>query len=436
MKWMLAFVVALTALAGCLEGNDADVDGPAATAELVDALAAWQAGEPAANLELLGAYENGNSAEIDAWENYLAVMRGGTTTILDVTDPSSPVEVAINSEVPRVLDVKWSDDGEYIFVGDDERASGDITGDLPGQAGRSGGLYVLDTSDKTSPRLVHHLNVGQFRGPHMVFYYQTPEGRELVFGANGDIGIFEFDRDTDALTELARYSPGPLGFNRDPNVVDAYYQMTAHDMFVMHDPTDMKDIMYVANWDAGLRIVDVSDPANPVELGGWNDYPEGHTGNLHTVATEWIGDRRITVGAVEVGFNVVGGVPYAQDTEPSVMYVWDTTDPANIELLGTWTNPDGRTTGLQNGYDASTHNLQIENGRVSMAHYGLGVWILDVSTPALQAEPGVLGYMHTDSMNTWDVLPHDGVTWTSGAVGVQALVFAADTPGEGPRARA
>lgn len=438
MKFLLAILVAATAFAGCL-GDDGSSNTPEPQ-PLDDAMAAFDAGLTAANIEKIGEYAQGNSAEIDAWENYLAVMQGGQVRILDIRDPTNPLEVGLNNQVPRVLDVKWSNDGQYIFVGDDERLSGDVTGDLPT---RTGGVYVLDTSDKTNPRLIEHLNVGQFRGPHMVFYHETPDGDELVFGANGDIGIFRWDRETEELTELARYAAGPLDFNRNLDVIDVYYQLTAHDLFVMHDDRDDAELMYVANWDAGLRIVDVTAPANPVELGAWNDFPDGHSGNLHTVVTEWIGERRITAGAVEVGFDIVGGVPYILGTEKSILYIWDTTDPANIQLLGFWENPEGLSPG-RGGYIGaatgdellSTHNIQLENGRLSMAHYGLGVWVFDVSTPEFQAAPHVIAYYDAPGMNTWDVLPHDGVLWSSGAVGIQALHLSGDVIGTGPRGRA
>ncbi len=433
MKWMMALLLSLTAVSGCISDfGSSETDGSSVDApELVDALAARMAGEPFANLQQIGEYAEGNSAEIDIWENYMAIMRGGAVTLIDIADPTNPVEVAVSMAAPGVKDVKWSNDGNYIFVGNDDRAGGQMTADAS-----AGGIYVLDASEKSQPRLVEFAPVGPQRGPHMVFHYETPAGDELVFGANGDVSIHRWDAEQQELTQLASYSPGPLAFNRDVDVVDAYYQMTAHDMFVMWDDVEQRSLMYVANWDAGLRIVDVTEPSNPVEIGGWNDYPEGHTGNLHTVSTEWIGERRITVGAVEVGFNVVGGKPYVLDEEPSVMYVWDTTDASNIQLLGTWTNPEGETTGLNNGFGASTHNLQLEEGRVTMAHYGLGVWLLDVSTPEAQMEPAILGYYDVDGMSTWDALPYDGVIWSSGAVGVQALVFAADTVGEGHRGRA
>ncbi len=437
-------------LAGCIDDTtEGNGDGGGSNVALDDALAAWDAGTNRSNVEKLGEWDNGGTAEIDAWENYLAIMRAGGVDIVDVRDPTMPTTVSRNEEPAAVKDVKWSDDGHFLFTGNDERASSDETaGALPQSApvvgNGNGGIYVLDTSDKANPSLVTKLALGPQRGAHMVFYYNHSTGDEILLGANADVSISRFTRDPPTLTEVARYAPDPADFNRGPEVVDVYYQFWAHDMFAMWDPVDQKDLMYVANWDAGLRIVDITDPENPVELGGWNTFPEGHSGNLHTVTTEWIGDRRITVGAVEVGFDIVGGVPFATGEEKSIMYVWDTTDPANIEMLAAWENPDGIApgrlmtfAGIQLDEDIySTHNLQLEEGRITMAHYGLGVWLFDVSTPELQSDPKVIGYYDAEGMNVWDVLPHDGVIWSSGAMGVQALHFAPDTVGEGPRARA
>ncbi len=434
---LLAALVAAPVLAGCLSDDEA---GLAVQTRLEDALGLWREGAPLANVVVLGEWRDGGAEEADAWGDFLAVDRGPAVHILNVSDPEAITEVSVISGPFTAKDVKFSDDGQWLFIGDDAAASGTSGAgglDLPAQAG---GFYVYDVSDKENPQFASHLPVGPRRGPHMLAYHQTAGGEELVVGANADVSINRFDRETGTLTEIARYEADPLtAFNRGPNVVDAYYQGMAHDMFVMEDPIEGRTLMYVANWDAGLRIVDLSTPSQPVEIGAWNDFPDGHSGNLHTVSTEWIGDRRITVGAVEVGFDIVGGIPFALDQERSVVYVWDTTDPEAIQVLGEWENPDGTPPG-QGGLAAaqvtgdeilSTHNLQLENGRVYMAHYGLGVWILDVSTPEAQAEPQVMAYYLEDGQNTWDVVVHHGVMWSSGVEGVIGLNFLLDRMGPG-----
>ena len=435
MRLPAAALAAFALLAGCVTMPASEIDAQSVPVALEDALAALDAGEMAANLALLGEWRS-SGAEVAAHDGLLYVMRGGTVQVLDVSDPANLVEVALIEPAHRVLDVKLSHDGKFLFVGDDQQATNALTAVA---AGYRGGFHVYDVSDPAAAEHVAYLPIGPRRGPHMVFYHEYPDGREIVFGANADVSIAEFDRDAGSLTELARYMPDLVfGFNRGPYVVDALYQGWAHDMFVQTEP-DGSVYMYVANWDAGLRIVDVTDPTKPVELGGWNDFPDGHSGNLHTVSAQWMDGKRIVVGAVEVGFSVVGGIGYAQGAEPGVLYVWDATDPAAPALIGQWENPMGVKAGGRPGpvFDEpvmSTHNLQLENGTLYLAHYGLGVWVLDVSTPETWAAPEVLAYYMEEDMSTWDVIVHEGVMFTSGAEGVLALGFPLTLPGLSSRA--
>jgi hypothetical protein len=446
MRRALGLVVLLLAagFAGCLGSEDtADVD-PASqdttntTADLEDVQQALEDGDPSANVDVLNEYKDGVGEEAEPAGDLLYVDRGDYVSIFDVSREDSVEEVGRIEDVPTVLDVKVSDDGNYAFIGDDQQGTTDETG---GTGPLTGGVYVFDVSDPSEPERVHYEPVGPSRGPHMVYYEQTGDGDELVFSAAGkEVVIHAFDRESESLEELARYEPGQLSQDRDPNRAGPLYNPQAwlHDMFVMQED-DGRLLMYVAAWDAGLHVVDVTEPSSPEPLGTWNDFGDDEAGNLHTVATDWIDDRRITVGSVEVGFAVVGGTLYATGDEKSVTYVWDTTDPEQPELLGKWTNPVDATTGRDYVPDeeiSSTHNLQIEDGRIYQAHYDLGVWIVDISTTDNRTDPKTLGYHYTDEMNTWDVVLDDGVMYTSGEVGLKALSFALDEPGVGPTSRA
>jgi hypothetical protein len=419
-------LLALLLLAGCSSPAAPSADGQAPP--LSDAMAAWRAGNASANVERLGQWGEG-AAEVDACGHWLFVDAGASVQILDVSQPGDLVEVADVTGLPDIQDVKASDDCEWLFVGNDDEASVAPAGGTV----RSGGFYAVDVHDKSSPRIASYLPVGPRRGPHMVYYHQMADGRELVFGANADVSINEFDRATGTLRELSRYQADLVtAFNRDPEVFDVLYQGWAHDMVARVDPATNRSLLYVANWDAGLRIVDLADPSSPVELGGWNDFPEGHEGNLHTVSTEVIGGRTITAGAVEVGFAVVGGVHYATNTDRSIVYVWDTTDPANIVLVGQWENPDKKPADRAeaDGAEGSTHNLQLEGGRIYLAHYNMGVFVLDASTPDAQAGPTLLGFHHEPEDTVWDVVLNDGILYSSGSQGVIALHYAPDETGE------
>lgn len=429
-----SLVLALLLLAGCTDAPSSDNDGTPLPA-LEDALGAYMAGNLTSNLHRLAQLEVGG-AEIDACGHLLFADSGTAVDIVDIQDMSAPTLVGSFTAPASIEDVKVSDDCRWLFIGNDEEGSNPEVHDLGLPAGApvgDGGFYVVDVSNPAAPALVSSLGVGPRRGPHMVYYHNTTDGQELVFGANADISINAFDRATGTLTELSRYQANIVTeFNRDPQVVDALYQGWAHDMFVMEDPVENRTLVYVANWDAGLRILDLSDPSNPVELDGWNAFPDGHEGNLHTVSTQWIGDRRITVGTVEVGFAVVGGYHYAMGTDRSILYVWDTTDASDIRLIGQWENPGQEPAGRDNVPGegiTSTHNFQLEEGRVYLAHYGLGVFVLDVSTPENQTNPALLAFHKEEGDNVWDILLNDGVIYTSGAAGVIALHYAPDRIG-------
>lgn len=433
MQRMLALMLVATAMAGCASEEPAPDAAPqelppTPTAHDLAAAArdALADGAPDVNLRKLANFPAGGE-EADAWGDYLFLDRGSNIDIvhMDVADGNVSFSEVSSFTATGPKDVKVSDDGNFLFLGNDEQLSG-----APLDAVRAGGFYVYDVSDKAAPTFVSKLGVGQLRGPHMVFYHQQPDGTELVLGANADVSINRFDRETGTLTELSRYAPNPVtDVNRDPQVIDAYYQLYTHDMFVMEDPVG-KTLLYTASWDAGVHIVDITDPSNPVKLGAWNDFGGDETGNLHTVATEWIGDRRITVGSVEVGFAIVGGIPFLTGTERSVLYVWDTTDLANPTLLGTWENPEGIGPGgtPTDSEVRSTHNLQLEDGRIYMAHYGLGVWVLDVSTPENQAAPQILAFDRAGG-NLWDTIVHQGVVLTSGSAGLTGYHFPLDVLG-------
>ncbi len=433
-----ALLVAVLLLAGCAGPADDPADDPSPpgppSVALADANAAHDAGAESANVERLGQVDVGG-AEIDACGHFLYTDSGDHVDIVDVSDPAAMTLVGTFASPVDIQDLKVSDDCRWMFIGNDEEGSVPPVHDAGLPAGApvgDGGIYVVDLADPSKPSLISSLGVGPRRGPHMVFYHNTTDGRELVFGANADISINEFDRATGTLRELSRYQADLVtAFNRDPQVVDVLYQGWAHDMVVV-DRAGGTPMMYVANWDAGLRIVDLSDPSAPREVGGWNSFPEGHSGNLHTVSTDVVGGRTITVGTVEVGFAVVGGYHYAQGTEKSVLYVWDTTDPAQITLLGTWENPDRAP--AQRDYvdmaESSTHNFQFEGGRVYLAHYNLGVWVLDASTPDAWSGPTLLGFHQEPDDTVWDVVLNDGILFSSGSAGVIALHYLPDATGE------
>ncbi|HOX01930.1 MAG TPA: leucine-rich repeat protein [Verrucomicrobiota bacterium] len=101
---------------------------------------------------------------------------------------------------------------------------------------------------------------------------------------------------------------------------------------------------YVADWD-GLQVIDVSDPANPVRVGGY-----------------------YTSGWAE-GVAVSGQYAYVADDEAGLQVI-DVNDPANPVRVG--------------GYytSGSAHGVAVSGNYVYVADYDAGLQVIDVSDPA------------------------------------------------------
>ena len=114
---------------------------------------------------------------------------------------------------------------------------------------------------------------------------------------------------------------------------------------------------------------------------------------------------------------------------PPALFVLDATDLNDPIVLAEWTARDEF-----HGEDGvfSMHNFQIVDGKVYLAMYHGGIWVLDISTPELQAAPKAVGtYMPwyrgegpddpaygrgcCGGIMSWDVLVHRGYIMAANA---------------------
>jgi hypothetical protein len=108
---------------------------------------------------------------------------------------------------------------------------------------------------------------------------------------------------------------------------------------------------YVADWDAGLQIIDISDPANPTRMAGYD-----------TSGYAW-------------GVEVVGNYAYVADSGSGLQII-DISDPANPTLTG--------------GYDTSGSAVGVEvvGNYAYVADDDGGLQIIDISNPANPTRTG------------------------------------------------
>lgn len=145
------------------------------------------------------------------------------------------------------------------------------------------------------------------------------------------------------------------------------------------DAADGKRYALMASNRRGIVCLDVSDPASPKEVATFPAVPDGEDPiNVHTLFIE-------TLGASTRA--------YIADLTSGGLGVYDVTAPASPVLLGTFVHPDvpakaGQRTAPQSAKHLSSgaaflHDLYVEDGRAYLSYWGLGLVIVDAtSAPA------------------------------------------------------
>jgi hypothetical protein len=399
--------------------------------------------------------------------------------ILDATTPSAPTEVAQVDTLGYVEGVSYSGDVAYVAAGSRIHLIDYSTPGSPTYAGRIGS--PLDYYQSSAVR-GSFLYVADFFGGFRVFDISTPSNPQDVgffdpadrtarisldgdfaYVANGDKGVSILDVSTPASpTEVAvidtpgralqAWVSGTLVFIADTEGVQVYDVSTpANPVFQssidVQAPADGKafginlqgDFAYVAYGDAGLRVLDASNPsgglAQVAQLDVRNDADEGQarqvavSGSYAYVASRAAGVRVVNVSnpaapaivttldvddagdvAVDgttlvvaggsgltvfditdpaapvqrfasdgIGYadrvGVSGGYAYAITTG-SDLRVFDLSDPSDIQLVGT----------VATGGDYSEGRITVQNDRLYTTNGDL--LVVDVSD---KSDPQVVG---------------------------------------------
>jgi choice-of-anchor B domain-containing protein len=282
------------------------------------------------NIELLGQidYQALHNANLnDVWgyvdevgNEYAIVGTSKGTSIVDVSDPTSPTEVFWVAGSTSI----WRDPcvfGDYAYVtteAEDGLTIIDLT-PLPGSA-------VLPTTLYTGPA------GGEWQSAHTCFVDEN--GVAYIFGANrGQGGVIMLDVETNPM------APIELG------IFDDWY---AHDGFVRNDT------MFLAHINDGFfSMVDAADKANPILIG------TKHTPNnfTHNIWPSNDGNNVFTTDEVSGAFI----------TSYSIQ------NPAAIEEVDRTQHSPG--TGV------IPHNTHVKGDFLITSYYSDGITIHDITNP-------------------------------------------------------
>jgi hypothetical protein len=324
---------------------------------------------------------------------YAFVSRFDGFEVVDLSDPASPevVHTATNLLVDEgedpliaVLDVKYNRERLLVSAG--------FTVGFPGFA-----LY--DVSTPTDPTLLrtyetlHNVHNSYLYGNHA---YLTDRGKVEI------IDLRPAEPERVATWSVTDYDDG--------------YEAVSVGLRNVHDLYVQGDRCYLACWDAGTWILDVSDPAEPTHVGhvadrSLSELQSTSTADRDSAVLEPPGNDHYvqpnddgTVLAVgKESWNDPDNDAQADDPGgPSGITLWDVADPSDPTELATVDPPPvpgGETTDREGGYYTTAHNFDIVGDTLYSSWYRGGVRVHDISDPADPLE--VAAWEQGDKTSFW-----------------------------------
>ncbi len=254
----------------------------------------------------------GGIGDIEVRNNYAYILNDDGLQVWDVSNVQNPVFVSSVFAAYNYKDIFLSGNYAYLSSGPQGLRIIDITDPA--------NLILMGTFDTYSVAL------GLFNSGN------------LTYLANAEDGLLIIDNtDLDNPVLLGQY-PIPDGF---------IYQVEVRD-----------NIAYTVCWTSGFRIIDVSNPAVPVELAV---------------------DTTYDVWKLDVG----GDYAYVVEVIPNVnsyIHIYDISDPSGpVEVSSTQ-------------YPSTIYEVLYQDGYLYVADFENGLRILDVSTPAAPVEVAFFDY--------------------------------------------
>jgi len=325
------------------------------------------------NGSLTEVQKHGDYAYISYVYDWTQGERRGGFFIIDVTDPTNPTMISqFEQNLSRTLDVKINEDATIAVL------SGETLGNEQ-HAHSFQGITIVDITNKANPVMLSQLEnfdshqhedgvEPEASGVHNVFVHG-----DYVYYTAGERGVAVVDisnpRDPIEVAILPNYVHEGDDADR--------YGIFPHDMYVQTHPRG-RTFAYIADWDGGLQIWDVTVPEYPLHVGEWLEL--GPTlQNTHYVRPTPSGDITVVGPEMPSGFS-------------GFLSIVDTSDVQNPRLLSTWAAPGHRW--QHSFFQWTQHNFDVTENRIFLGNYGAGVWVIDITD---RTNPTILGSFGPES---------------------------------------
>lgn len=393
------------------------------------------------NMELLGredfdgagfhadVWAHSNHAYVGTWGIFGLACPAEGVKVVDISNPSAPtwIHTLPAPAFTQTNDVK-------VVAAKTEYFSGDLLAVSNEDCGFTGarGFQLFDVSDpenaqelgRFGPAVTDPTSLQQIFdfgfGIHNMFFFEAnqrlyaavvidfAELLQLIFtgvSTTGDLRIIDVT-DPSNPVEVADW-----GIVKNLGL-DPFEEGQGDDfaLAILHDVYVRKGIAYLSYWDAGLILLDVSDPANPRFISR-TKYPATEEGNTHTAATTPSG--RITI----VGDEDFTAGPWGG------LRIFDTSVPAAPQEIATFETANSASARQPGWYSA--HNLDIRGDKLYVSWYADGIRVIDLEDPA---EPEEIAYYVPESMpDPYGVAPPGVQMW--GIYLHRSLVLGSDING-------
>src|SRR6266498_2461574 len=321
---------------------------------------AGAAGNPMKLVGALNPWKDGQFSNVAADASrhvaYLGSFDDQGVAVISTVDPTDPV-LTDRLSTHITSDALTSDSADLDLVGRYLAISHQPWND----EGAFAGISIYDTAaDPYQPTLVRRVALPG--GIHTVqLDPEVEQGRPYAYANAFEFGtteVFVVNVLTGAVVGTYQ-SPEPQGCQPSEAQCDVFN--SPHEGFLQRHPGSGRMLDYVSYWDSGLRIVDVTDPVHPVEIGS------GGTGGVHVLDTHDCDGTRYC-HPVQVGFWHINGHP--------------------VQAAAANGQGSGAINGVfQRYFTWDAHNLDVKGeNTLLVANYTMGIRLVDTTDKTSPAE--------------------------------------------------